>query len=93
MRSWRWPGDGSSRAVSSSSSTRARIPSRAPWTRDRPTAPTSARRRLSDGREFRVVKVFHEPRDLEAALRRAGFRDPLVETTSRFFLLGRAIAA
>jgi ubiquinone/menaquinone biosynthesis C-methylase UbiE len=52
-----------------------------------------ARRRLSDGREFRVVKVFHEPHDLEAALRRAGFRDPLVETTSRFFLLGRAIAA
>jgi SAM-dependent methyltransferase len=52
-----------------------------------------ARRRLSDGREFRIVKVFHEPRDLEAALGRAGFRDSLVETTSRFFLLGRAIAA
>ncbi|HVA86193.1 MAG TPA: class I SAM-dependent methyltransferase [Candidatus Saccharimonadales bacterium] len=55
--------------------------------------PEVARRRLADGREFRVTKVFYEPVELEAALRSAGFRDPVVTTTSRFFLLGAATAA
>ena len=42
-------------------------------------------RRLDDGREFRVVKVFHEPGTLAAALGRHGF-DAEVWTTGRFFL-------
>jgi demethylmenaquinone methyltransferase/2-methoxy-6-polyprenyl-1,4-benzoquinol methylase len=50
-------------------------------------------RRLDDGREFTVVKVFHEPVELVAALGRSGFVDAQVTTTSRFFLLGRATAA
>jgi demethylmenaquinone methyltransferase/2-methoxy-6-polyprenyl-1,4-benzoquinol methylase len=49
-------------------------------------------RRLADGREFRVVKVFHTPAALEAALGNAGFGDAQVTTTGRFFLLGRATA-
>ncbi len=49
-------------------------------------------RRLADGREFRVVKVFHPPGELQSALGRAGFRDAEVTTTGRFFLLGRATA-
>jgi demethylmenaquinone methyltransferase/2-methoxy-6-polyprenyl-1,4-benzoquinol methylase len=47
-------------------------------------------RRLADGREFRVVKVYWQPAELEAALRQAGFASAEVTTTSRFFLLGRA---
>jgi demethylmenaquinone methyltransferase/2-methoxy-6-polyprenyl-1,4-benzoquinol methylase len=47
-------------------------------------------RRLADGREFRVVKVFWQPAELEAALRAAGFSSAEVGTTSRFFLLGCA---
>jgi SAM-dependent methyltransferase len=50
------------------------------------------RRRLADGREYRIVKVIHEPADLEAALRMAGFGAPDVTTTPRFFVLGRATA-
>jgi SAM-dependent methyltransferase len=49
-------------------------------------------RRLADGREFRVIKVFHAPDDLRDALLQAGFSDPNVTTTGRFFLLGRATA-
>lgn len=49
-------------------------------------------RRLDDGREFRVVKVFHTPDELRAALLRAGFSDADVATSGRFFLLGRATA-
>ena len=51
-----------------------------------------APRRLADGREFRVVKVYWQPAELEAALRAAGFARAEVTTTSRFFLLGRAAA-
>jgi len=47
-------------------------------------------RRLVDGREFRVVKVFWQPAELESALLRAGFGTARVTTTSRFFLLGSA---
>jgi demethylmenaquinone methyltransferase/2-methoxy-6-polyprenyl-1,4-benzoquinol methylase len=50
-------------------------------------------RRLDDGREFTIPKVYYEPADLEAALTAAGFTDAKVETTSRFFLLGRATRA
>jgi SAM-dependent methyltransferase len=49
-------------------------------------------RRLADGREFRIVKVYYEPAELRAALLRAGFRSADVSTTGRFFLLGSATA-
>jgi SAM-dependent methyltransferase len=52
----------------------------------------SSLRRLPDGREFTIRKVFYAPDELEAALRAAGFRDGSVTTTSRFFLLGQARA-
>ncbi len=47
-------------------------------------------RRLADGREFSIVKVYYEPAELEAALLEAGFAGAEVTTTGRFFLLGRA---
>jgi demethylmenaquinone methyltransferase/2-methoxy-6-polyprenyl-1,4-benzoquinol methylase len=50
-------------------------------------------RTLNDGRRFRVVKEYYEPGELERALREAGFDAVHVETTSRFFLLGSAVAA
>lgn len=49
-------------------------------------------RRLADGREFRIVKVFRTPDELESALAAAGFRDVAVTTTGRFFVLGSARA-
>jgi SAM-dependent methyltransferase len=49
-------------------------------------------RRLDDGREFTIVKVYYEPETLEHTLRRAGFVDPVVTTTGRFFLTGVARA-
>jgi SAM-dependent methyltransferase len=50
-------------------------------------------RRLDDGREFTVIKVYYEPAELEAALAGAGFAAPRVKTTGRFFLTGVATAA
>ena len=49
-------------------------------------------RRLHDGREFRIVKVYYPPAHLQAALLRAGFGAAEVTTTGRFFLLGQATA-
>ena len=49
-------------------------------------------RRLEDGREFTIVKVFRDPAEVEDALRAAGFRSVRVTTTGRFFLLGEARA-
>ncbi len=49
-------------------------------------------RRLADGREFTIVKVYYEPDELLAALERAGFVDREVTTTGRFFVLGTARA-
>jgi SAM-dependent methyltransferase len=49
-------------------------------------------RRLDDGREFTIVKVFYPPADLQAALRDAGFAMAEVTTTGRFFLTGTATA-
>jgi demethylmenaquinone methyltransferase/2-methoxy-6-polyprenyl-1,4-benzoquinol methylase len=49
-------------------------------------------RRLDDGREFTIVKVYYEPAELEAALTAAGFEDERVTTTGRFFLTGSATA-
>ena len=45
-------------------------------------------RRLDDGREFTIVKVYYEPAELEGALERAGFDGASVTTTGRFFLTG-----
>jgi demethylmenaquinone methyltransferase/2-methoxy-6-polyprenyl-1,4-benzoquinol methylase len=47
-------------------------------------------RRLDDGSSFRVRKVFYEPVELAAALRRSDFVDVEVVTTERFFVLGSA---
>jgi hypothetical protein len=49
-------------------------------------------RRLADGREYRIVKVFYSPEELTGALRQAGFATPEVTTTGRFFILGRGSA-
>jgi demethylmenaquinone methyltransferase/2-methoxy-6-polyprenyl-1,4-benzoquinol methylase len=49
-------------------------------------------RRLDDGREFTIVKVYYEPGELEAALRRTGFERETVTATGRFFLTGWARA-
>jgi demethylmenaquinone methyltransferase/2-methoxy-6-polyprenyl-1,4-benzoquinol methylase len=46
-------------------------------------------RRLDDGREFRIVKVFWEPGALEARLRDAGF-DATIAATPRYFIYGEA---
>lgn len=51
-----------------------------------------ATRRLADGREFTIPKVYYEPTELEQALLAAGFASANVTTTPRFFLLGQAVA-
>ena len=50
-------------------------------------------RRLADGREFTIVKVYYTSDELAAALTAAGFSDVSVTTTGRFFLLGSARSA
>lgn len=49
-------------------------------------------RRLGDGREFRVVKRFHDPAELERRLAGLGWR-AVVRRTEEFFLYGGAIRA
>jgi demethylmenaquinone methyltransferase/2-methoxy-6-polyprenyl-1,4-benzoquinol methylase len=44
-------------------------------------------RRLNDGREFRIVKIFHEPADLERRLARLGFVG-WVRSSGTFFHYG-----
>jgi len=56
----------------------------------RPVAEPLLIRRLNDGREFRIVKVFLEPAPLTAALAAAGFAVD-VRVTARFFLYGQAL--
>lgn len=51
-----------------------------------PDHPT-ARRRLADGRQFEIVKVFYEPEKLEPELAALGWRVH-VATTQTFFLYG-----
>ena len=46
-------------------------------------------RRLNDGREFRVVKIFYEPAALEARLRGLGW-DAEVRATANYFVWGSA---
>jgi 2-polyprenyl-3-methyl-5-hydroxy-6-metoxy-1,4-benzoquinol methylase len=45
------------------------------------------RRRLNDGREFEIVKMFYEPQQLERRLANLGWRGE-VQTSGRFFLYG-----
>ncbi|RPI56784.1 MAG: class I SAM-dependent methyltransferase [Acidobacteria bacterium] len=45
------------------------------------------RRRLNDGREFDIVKVFYEPQELETRLLELGWRGT-VRSAGRFFLHG-----
>ena len=49
-------------------------------------------RRLADGREFTIVKVFHTPSELAEALEAAGFTSVDIRTTGRFFITGTALA-
>lgn len=48
-------------------------------------------RRLNDGREFRIVKVFYEPEDLERRLARLGFGG-WVRSSGTFFHYGSVTA-
>ncbi len=57
-----------------------------------PTVDEHQLRKLKDGREFSIIKVYYEPEDLDAALRAAGFSDIEVHKTSRFLILGQARA-
>jgi demethylmenaquinone methyltransferase/2-methoxy-6-polyprenyl-1,4-benzoquinol methylase len=69
------------------------LPDPASGAADHPTpAEDRSMRRLDDGREFTVVKVFYTPDELSAALHGAGFERVEVTTSGRFFLLGQATA-
>jgi SAM-dependent methyltransferase len=69
------------------------LPDPASGAADHPTpADDRSLRRLDDGREFTIVKVYYEPEQLMAALRATGFEGVDVSTTGRFFLLGSATA-
>ncbi len=46
-------------------------------------------RRLNDGREFRIVKVFHRPEELSARLRALGWQ-PHIQATANYFYFGTA---
>jgi demethylmenaquinone methyltransferase/2-methoxy-6-polyprenyl-1,4-benzoquinol methylase len=50
------------------------------------------RRRLNDGREFNVVKIFREPAVLESTLREDGWKGS-VRSAGRFFLYGSMVSA
>jgi SAM-dependent methyltransferase len=49
-------------------------------------------RRLADGREFLIPKVYRQPAELDTVLSAGGFTHVSVITTDRFFILGRATA-
>jgi len=53
---------------------------------------TTTRRRLNDGREFRIVKVFYRPDELAARLATLGW-DVAVQTTPTYFLYGTGTPA
>jgi demethylmenaquinone methyltransferase/2-methoxy-6-polyprenyl-1,4-benzoquinol methylase len=48
-----------------------------------------ARRKLNDGREFDIVKIFYQPEHLETRLRASGW-NATVRSTGKFFFYGRA---
>ena len=47
-------------------------------------------RKLNDGRQFRVVKLFHEPATLNQRLAAIGF-DSAIERTPRYFIHGKVL--
>ena len=49
-------------------------------------------RKLDDGREFRIVKVFWEPRALAERLRGCGY-DAAISATARYFIYGSVTAS
>jgi 2-polyprenyl-3-methyl-5-hydroxy-6-metoxy-1,4-benzoquinol methylase len=51
---------------------------------------TTATRRLDDGREFEIVKVFYRPEELVADLDALGWHAS-IRTTGRFFIYGHAV--
>lgn len=51
---------------------------------------STSQRRLDDGREYRIVKVFHEPVELTRMFTAAGLRVDLRET-AEYFLYGTAV--
>ena len=57
-----------------------------------PPADDRSVRRLDDGREFSIVKVFRSVDEIAAAMKAAGFRDVEVTTSGRFFVLATAIS-
>ena len=57
-----------------------------------PAESVAARRRLNDGREFRIIKVFYDPPALAERLAALGW-EATVTRTERFFLLGWGTAA
>jgi demethylmenaquinone methyltransferase/2-methoxy-6-polyprenyl-1,4-benzoquinol methylase len=50
-------------------------------------ADTVIKRRLNDGREFNIVKVFYQEKDLEGKLRDAGWKITVAQTP-QYFLFG-----
>jgi len=50
------------------------------------------RRRLNDGREFEIVKIFHKPQELRERLERLGWNFE-VHSTPQYFLYGRGSTA
>jgi demethylmenaquinone methyltransferase/2-methoxy-6-polyprenyl-1,4-benzoquinol methylase len=47
-------------------------------------------RKLNDGREFKIIKVFYEPSDLREKLLAVGFNQAHIQTTERYFIYGGA---
>jgi len=47
-------------------------------------------RKLNDGREYRVVKVFYDPPALQSRLTALGF-EAAVTSTANYFLYGQAL--
>lgn len=50
-------------------------------------------RRLNDGREFTIPKIYYDATELEQALLSAGFATATVSTTPKFFLQGEGTVA
>ena len=48
-------------------------------------------RRLDDGREFSIVKVYRTPDEIAVTLETAGFGEVTASTTGRFFVLASAV--
>ncbi|MEA2519491.1 MAG: hypothetical protein QOF49_1571, partial [Chloroflexota bacterium] len=58
-----------------------------------PPADDRSVRRLADGRQFTITKVFRSAHEIELALEAAGFVDMAVTKTGRFFVMATAIRA